>query len=29
MIPQSAVDTAMASTLINFYTDLRRALKKA
>lgn len=29
MIPQSVVDTAMASTLINFYTDLRRALKKA
>nr|CAI9689287.1 unnamed protein product [Rangifer tarandus platyrhynchus] len=29
MIPQSAVDTAMASTLINFYGDLQRALKKA
>ncbi|XP_030625145.1 stAR-related lipid transfer protein 4 [Chanos chanos] len=27
MIPQSAVDTAMASTLINFYGDLRRALR--
>lgn len=27
MLPQSAVDTAMASTLINFYSDLRRALK--
>ncbi|XP_069892048.1 stAR-related lipid transfer protein 4-like [Dipodomys merriami] len=28
MIPQSAVDTAMASTLANFYTDLRKALQK-
>lgn len=27
MIPQSAVDTAMASTLVNFYGDLQRALK--
>lgn len=27
MIPQSAVDTAMASTLINFYGDLRKILK--
>ncbi|XP_051961322.1 stAR-related lipid transfer protein 4-like [Xyrauchen texanus] len=27
MLPQSAVDTAMASGLVNFYTDLRRALK--
>ncbi|XP_030783363.1 stAR-related lipid transfer protein 4 isoform X2 [Rhinopithecus roxellana] len=26
MIPQSAVDTAMASTLTNFYGDLRKAL---
>lgn len=26
MIPQSAVDTAMASTLINFYGDLQKAL---
>ncbi|XP_049990942.1 stAR-related lipid transfer protein 4 [Alexandromys fortis] len=29
MIPQSAVDTAMASTLTNFYGDLRKALRKA
>ncbi|XP_021006189.1 stAR-related lipid transfer protein 4 [Mus caroli] len=29
MIPQSAVDTAMASTLANFYSDLRKALRKA
>ncbi|XP_034511542.1 stAR-related lipid transfer protein 4 [Ailuropoda melanoleuca] len=29
MIPQSAVDTAMASTLINFYGDLQKALQKA
>ncbi|KAL1765882.1 stAR-related lipid transfer protein 4 isoform X1 [Sigmodon hispidus] len=29
MIPQSAVDTAMASTLTNFYGDLRKALQKA
>ncbi|KAM5169374.1 stAR-related lipid transfer protein 4 isoform X1 [Marmota monax] len=29
MIPQSAVDTAMASTLTNFYSDLRKALQKA
>ncbi|KAI5936539.1 StAR-related lipid transfer protein 4 [Manis javanica] len=29
MIPQSAVDTAMASTLINFYGDLRKALQNA
>ncbi|XP_074184713.1 stAR-related lipid transfer protein 4 isoform X1 [Rhinolophus sinicus] len=29
MLPQSAVDTAMASTLINFYGDLRKALRKA
>lgn len=28
MIPQSAVDTAMASTLINFYGDLQKALQK-
>ncbi|KAM4875221.1 stAR-related lipid transfer protein 4 [Thomomys bottae] len=28
MIPQSAVDTAMASTLANFYSDLRKALQK-
>uniref|UniRef100_A0A674KDM0 StAR related lipid transfer domain containing 4 n=1 Tax=Terrapene triunguis TaxID=2587831 RepID=A0A674KDM0_9SAUR len=27
MLPQSAVDTAMASTLANFYSDLRKALK--
>ncbi|XP_051536197.1 stAR-related lipid transfer protein 4 isoform X2 [Myxocyprinus asiaticus] len=27
MLPQSAVDTAMAGSLVNFYTDLRRALK--
>ncbi|XP_014350682.2 stAR-related lipid transfer protein 4 isoform X2 [Latimeria chalumnae] len=27
MLPQSAVDTAMASSLVNFYTDLRKALK--
>lgn len=27
MLPQSAVDTAMASTLTNFYSDLRKALK--
>ncbi|XP_076849154.1 stAR-related lipid transfer protein 4 isoform X3 [Brachyhypopomus gauderio] len=27
MIPQSAVDTAMASSLVNFYSDLRGALK--
>ncbi|CAB1332616.1 unnamed protein product, partial [Coregonus sp. 'balchen'] len=27
--PQSAVNMAMAGTLINFYTDLRNALKKA
>ncbi|XP_038626299.1 stAR-related lipid transfer protein 4 isoform X2 [Tachyglossus aculeatus] len=26
-LPQSAVDTAMASTLANFYSDLRKALK--
>ncbi|NP_598535.1 stAR-related lipid transfer protein 4 isoform 1 [Mus musculus] len=29
MIPQSAVDTAMASTLANFYSDLRKGLRKA
>ncbi|XP_025779259.1 stAR-related lipid transfer protein 4 isoform X2 [Puma concolor] len=29
MIPQSAVNTAMASTLINFYGDLQKALQKA
>ncbi|XP_027461821.1 stAR-related lipid transfer protein 4 isoform X5 [Zalophus californianus] len=29
MIPQSAVDTAMASTLVNFYGDLQKALQKA
>ncbi|XP_010876335.1 stAR-related lipid transfer protein 4 isoform X2 [Esox lucius] len=29
MMPQSAVDTAMAGALINFYTDLRKALKMA
>ncbi|XP_004466913.1 stAR-related lipid transfer protein 4 isoform X2 [Dasypus novemcinctus] len=28
MIPQSAVDTAMASTLTNFYGDLRKVLQK-
>ncbi|XP_006627074.1 stAR-related lipid transfer protein 4 isoform X1 [Lepisosteus oculatus] len=27
MLPQSAVDSAMASTLANFYTDLHKALK--
>ncbi|KAK1176334.1 hypothetical protein AOXY_G1200 [Acipenser oxyrinchus oxyrinchus] len=27
MLPQSAVDSAMASTLTHFYTDLRKALK--
>ncbi|XP_066567691.1 stAR-related lipid transfer protein 4 [Amia ocellicauda] len=27
ILPQSAVDSAMASTLANFYTDLRKALK--
>ncbi|NWI18595.1 STAR4 protein, partial [Crypturellus soui] len=27
MLPQSAVDTAMASTLTNFYSDLKKALK--
>ncbi|XP_044302435.1 stAR-related lipid transfer protein 4 [Varanus komodoensis] len=27
MLPQSAVDTAMASTLTNFYSDLRKVLK--
>ncbi|XP_026111620.1 stAR-related lipid transfer protein 4 [Carassius auratus] len=27
MLPQAAVDTAMASGLVNFFTDLRRALK--
>ncbi|XP_039399524.1 stAR-related lipid transfer protein 4 isoform X3 [Mauremys reevesii] len=27
MLPQSAVDTAMARTLANFYSDLRKALK--
>ncbi|KAJ6669719.1 hypothetical protein lerEdw1_000268 [Lerista edwardsae] len=27
MLPQSAVDTAMASTLSNFYSDLRKTLK--
>ncbi|XP_035383286.1 stAR-related lipid transfer protein 4 isoform X1 [Electrophorus electricus] len=27
MIPQSAVDTAMASSLVTFYSDLRGALK--
>ncbi|KAG5834348.1 hypothetical protein ANANG_G00260570 [Anguilla anguilla] len=27
MLPKSAVDTAMASTLVNFFVDLRRALK--
>ncbi|XP_001511944.2 stAR-related lipid transfer protein 4 isoform X1 [Ornithorhynchus anatinus] len=27
LLPQSAVDTAMASTLANFYSDLRKALK--
>ncbi|XP_036624117.1 stAR-related lipid transfer protein 4 isoform X1 [Trichosurus vulpecula] len=27
MLPQSAVDTAMASTLVNFFGDLRKALK--
>ncbi|KAL6469711.1 hypothetical protein MHYP_G00208300 [Metynnis hypsauchen] len=27
LIPQTAVDTAMASSLTNFYTDLRTALK--
>uniref|UniRef100_A0A8C3GHA5 StAR related lipid transfer domain containing 4 n=1 Tax=Cairina moschata TaxID=8855 RepID=A0A8C3GHA5_CAIMO len=27
MLPQSAVDTAMASTLANFYSDLKKALK--
>ncbi|POI26542.1 hypothetical protein CIB84_009708 [Bambusicola thoracicus] len=27
MLPQSAVDTAMASTLVNFYSDLKKALK--
>ncbi|CAM2114320.1 unnamed protein product [Caretta caretta] len=27
MLPQSAVDTAMASTLANFYSDLRKTLK--
>ncbi|XP_063151412.1 stAR-related lipid transfer protein 4 isoform X1 [Candoia aspera] len=27
MLPQSVVDTAMAGTLINFYSDLRKALK--
>ncbi|XP_057183609.1 stAR-related lipid transfer protein 4 isoform X2 [Triplophysa rosa] len=27
ILPQSAVDTAMASGLINFYSDLRQALK--
>ncbi|KAH0628129.1 hypothetical protein JD844_008899 [Phrynosoma platyrhinos] len=27
MLPQSAVDTAMASTLTNFYSDLRKTLK--
>ncbi|XP_053148273.1 stAR-related lipid transfer protein 4 [Hemicordylus capensis] len=27
MLPQSAVDTAMASTLTTFYSDLRKALK--
>lgn len=27
MLPQTAVDTAMASGLVNFYSDLRRALK--
>lgn len=26
-LPQSAVDTAMAGTLISFYSDLRKALK--
>ncbi|KAJ7988538.1 hypothetical protein DPEC_G00324610 [Dallia pectoralis] len=29
MMPQSAVDTAMAGALISFFTDLRKALKKA
>ncbi|KAM6227426.1 stAR-related lipid transfer protein 4 isoform 2-T3 [Spheniscus humboldti] len=27
MLPQSAVDTAMSSTLANFYSDLKKALK--
>ncbi|XP_074060574.1 stAR-related lipid transfer protein 4 [Macrotis lagotis] len=27
MLPQSAVDTAMASTLVNFFGDLRKAMK--
>lgn len=27
MLPQSAVDTAMSSTLTNFYSDLKKALK--
>ncbi|XP_041074466.1 stAR-related lipid transfer protein 4-like [Polyodon spathula] len=27
MLPQSAVFSAMASTLVNFYTDLRKALR--
>lgn len=27
MLPQSVVDTAMAGTLISFYSDLRKALK--
>ncbi|XP_044513547.1 stAR-related lipid transfer protein 4 [Gracilinanus agilis] len=27
MLPQSAVDTAMASTLVNFFGDLRKTLK--
>uniref|UniRef100_A0A8C2IIG8 StAR-related lipid transfer (START) domain containing 4 n=1 Tax=Cyprinus carpio TaxID=7962 RepID=A0A8C2IIG8_CYPCA len=27
MLPQTAVDTAMASGLVNFYSDLRQALK--
>ncbi|NWY42441.1 STAR4 protein, partial [Sylvia atricapilla] len=27
MLPQSAVDTAMSSTLVNFYSDLKKALK--
>ncbi|GAB1301537.1 StAR-related lipid transfer protein 4 [Apodemus speciosus] len=29
MLPQSAVDTAMAGTLTNFFGDLRKALQKA
>ncbi|PIO32649.1 hypothetical protein AB205_0211010 [Aquarana catesbeiana] len=29
MLPQSTVDFAMAGSLVNFYSDLRKALKKS